>query len=393
MSVVYDIKTTKLFEKICKKSVHNLHKQELTVERLKELENKFKKLHEFYNESINQNKLIDLNRVISYMNWKYHNRIIDYIINNIKFDYNFCHIINHTDEISNKDYSNLVYYIEKISENLNDHDKTNYLKLNIFFILEKLIVTQDFYNCNINFQKYEFIHTFDFLSIIIKSINNSNLNYNSINHIIDFSSKYLDLNSINQILKLSLEKDDSAWSNLILSKFKNKFDVNYIEELFINYISKNYKKIKLSYSYDNYGLTLNCIYVKFITIFENAKYVLKYNEYFDLLFKLNDHVILNYFMKLFPDKYGYKEIKEYGYKKYKYYIKDDITEFIDNDEKYEELDQILPKLECEVCMDDKIYFIKYKCNHYFCRDCYKKADKCEYCLGSKLVFKLLKNKN
>ncbi len=38
-------------------------------------------------------------------------------------------------------------------------------------------------------------------------------------------------------------------------------------------------------------------------------------------------------------------------------------------------------INCEICMDDKKYFVFLECKHFFCRDCYLKLEKCPLCLN------------
>ena len=45
---------------------------------------------------------------------------------------------------------------------------------------------------------------------------------------------------------------------------------------------------------------------------------------------------------------------------------------------------------CLICYSDEIYFIKYQCKHFFCRDCTVKIDKCPMCRLDILNVKLIK---
>jgi hypothetical protein len=68
----------------------------------------------------------------------------------------------------------------------------------------------------------------------------------------------------------------------------------------------------------------------------------------------------------------YNKDKNYYDEKLKKY-----DEYLLNNDNYKKLE--LEELECNICMDDKEYFVKLDCNHKFCRDCLIKLDDCAFC--------------
>jgi len=70
-------------------------------------------------------------------------------------------------------------------------------------------------------------------------------------------------------------------------------------------------------------------------------------------------------------------------------IKDNYYKYILNDNLYEKSSKEIDP--CSICYSDESHFIKFNCNHVFCRDCAIKINKCPMCSRNTTTYSLIKN--
>ncbi len=106
-------------------------------------------------------------------------------------------------------------------------------------------------------------------------------------------------------------------------------------------------------------------------------YPMKFNYSMDTIFLTEKSCMSRWLSKSYPYRYKINVVEHLlADDEYEYEIIGEYENLMD-DTKYVKSDE---ELSCEVCMEDKIFFIKNECKHVLCRDCHVKVPSCPYCL-------------
>ncbi len=224
---------------------------------------------------------------------------------------------------------------------------------------------------------YDYLYSLDILENLNFNYIFNNLivngNYNMISYILNFN---IDFNNViifdkyENILHIALKEKRLKIAKLIFYSYPHALLNNYAYEIFKDMCQNCYHKNRIDY--------IDWIYEKLkdteYDIYEN---IIKNHEIFMEACETSDIQLCEY-LKTIHNDYEFLLDEDDNEQISKYRVRNDLIFLMRKDDLYNKTEKLD---DCQICLENKKFMVRFECNHEFCRDCIKENynKKCSMC--------------